>query len=65
MQTARPLDRPRAGNSPSSITSKPAVEEDDREHQPMEIKIGKMIFYATAALGLWFFYWFNGIQCPC
>ncbi len=29
------------------------------------IKIGKMIFYGTLALGLWFFYWLNGIQCPC
>jgi hypothetical protein len=28
-------------------------------------KIGKMIFYATLATGLWFFYWFAGIQCPC
>jgi hypothetical protein len=24
-----------------------------------------MIFYVTCALGLWFFYWFAGIQCPC
>jgi hypothetical protein len=31
----------------------------------LRIKIGKMIFYATVALGLWFFYWFAGIQCPC
>jgi hypothetical protein len=29
------------------------------------LKIGKMIFYITCALGLWFFYWFAGIQCPC
>ncbi len=28
-------------------------------------KIGKMIFYITCAVGLWFFYWFAGIQCPC
>jgi hypothetical protein len=31
----------------------------------IKIKIGKMIFYITAATGLWFFYWFAGIQCPC
>jgi len=31
----------------------------------IKIKIGKMIFYLTAALGLWFFYWLNGINCPC
>jgi hypothetical protein len=24
-----------------------------------------MIFYITCAVGLWFFYWFAGIQCPC
>jgi hypothetical protein len=29
------------------------------------IKVGKMTFYVTCALGLWFFYWFAGIQCPC
>jgi hypothetical protein len=31
----------------------------------IKIKIGKMIFYVTCAIGLWFFYWFAGIQCPC
>jgi hypothetical protein len=31
----------------------------------IKVKIGKMIFYITAAVGLWFFYWFAGIQCPC
>ena len=29
------------------------------------IKIGKTIFYSTLALGLWFFFWLAGIQCPC
>ena len=29
------------------------------------MKLGKMIFYITCAVSLWFFYWFNGIQCPC
>jgi hypothetical protein len=29
------------------------------------IKIGKMIFYITCAVSIWFFYWFAGIQCPC
>jgi hypothetical protein len=65
MQTARPLDQPRTWQSPSSSASNQAAAESDREHQPMEIKVGKMIFYVTVALGLWFFYWFNGIQCPC
>jgi membrane protein insertase Oxa1/YidC/SpoIIIJ len=31
----------------------------------MQTKIGKMIFYGTCAVSLWFFYWFAGIQCPC
>jgi hypothetical protein len=30
-----------------------------------KLKLGKMIFYVTVAIGLWFFYWFAGIQCPC
>ena len=30
-----------------------------------ETKVGKAIFYLTVASGLWFFYWLNGIQCPC
>jgi hypothetical protein len=34
-------------------------------HSDIQMKIGKMIFYLTAAVGLWFFYWFAGIQCPC
>jgi len=63
MATARPLNQPRSWNSPSYGAAKPAVEEN--EQQPIEIKIGKMIFYVTVALGLWFFYWFNGIQCLC
>ena len=65
MQTARPLDRPRTWENPSYRASNQEAAENDREHQPMEIKVGKMIFYVTVALGLWFFYWFNGIQCPC
>ena len=31
----------------------------------LKVAIGKMIFYVTCAAGLWFFYWFAGIQCPC
>ena len=31
----------------------------------IKVKIGKMIFYITTAIRLWFFYWFAGIQCPC
>ena len=54
-------------DSPGYDPPKPSVSDDAnaRENQPKEIKIGKMIFYTTVALALWFFYWFNGIQCPC
>ena len=31
----------------------------------VQVKIGKMIFYITLAVSLWFFYWLGGIQCPC
>ncbi len=30
-----------------------------------KLKLGKMIFYITLAVSMWFFYWFAGIQCPC
>ena len=30
-----------------------------------KIRIGKAIFYATAAMGMWFFWWFAGTPCPC
>ena len=37
----------------------------EREIPDWETKVGKIIFYLTCALSLWFFYWLNGIQCPC
>jgi hypothetical protein len=61
METARKPDRPHTWEPPPN----PSAVESEPENQPLEIKLGKMIFYLTAALGLWFFYWFNGIQCPC
>jgi len=39
--------------------------ESGREIQPWEITVGKTIFYLTVATAVWFFYWLNGIQCPC
>jgi hypothetical protein len=30
-----------------------------------KLKMGKMLFYVAAASGVFFFYWFNVIQCPC
>ena len=53
-------DRPAASATPPAVTKNTEEERED-----VSIKIGKMIFYITCALGLWFFYWFNGIQCPC
>ena len=40
-------------------------EEPEREVPEWETKLGKIIFYVTCALSIWFFYWLNGIQCPC
>ena len=37
----------------------------DAAQNDSQTKLGKMIFYITLAVGLWFFYWFAGIQCPC
>ena len=31
----------------------------------LQTKIGKMIFYLTLAVSIWFFYWLAGVQCPC
>jgi len=39
--------------------------EKERQIPEWEIKLGKIIFYLTCALSMWFFYWLNGIQCPC
>jgi hypothetical protein len=64
-QPARRYDPERAWNRPAPSASQPAVNKTEEEHDDVSIKIGKMIFYITCALGLWFFYWFNGIQCPC
>ena len=41
------------------------VVQKEQEVQDWEIKLGNAIFYATCATALWFFYWLNGIQCPC
>jgi hypothetical protein len=30
-----------------------------------KIRLGKAIFWTTVAFTVWFFYWFNAIQCPC
>ena len=65
MQAAKKFDRPRTVDNPVYSEPKPAVTEDEPEVPPWNIRIGKMIFYLTVAVAVWFFYWFNGIQCPC
>ncbi|MDH5667386.1 MAG: hypothetical protein OEY86_05175 [Nitrospira sp.] len=45
----------------AEVASQEAASQDSE----LKVKIGKMIFYITIAVGLWFFYWFAGIQCPC
>jgi len=56
MQHARTLDRPRTWDSPSDSAPPSAGVETKQENPSLEIKVGKMIFYLTVALGLWFFY---------
>lgn len=65
MQAAKKFDSPRTVDSPAHSAPKPSVAENNPEYPPRDIRIGKMIFYLTVAAALWFFYWFNGIQCPC
>jgi len=70
MKPARKLDQPPSSYTPSSGTPKPPQPErifgeSGREIQPWEITVGKTIFYLTVATALWFFYWLNGVQCPC
>ena len=36
-----------------------------RKDPPWKIRLGKAIFSTTVAFAVWFFYWFNAIQCPC
>ena len=64
-QPARQYEPSRTWNSPAHGVQQPSVTKPDEGQDDVSIKIGKMIFYITCALGLWFFYWFNGIQCPC
>jgi len=64
-EPARQYDPGRVWTSPAPRVPQPAATQTDEEREDVSIKIGKMIFYITVAAGLWFFYWFNGIQCPC
>ena len=57
------IKQPYRVTDPTYKTANPPQAEP--EIQDWEIKLGKAIFYATCATALWFFYWLNGIQCPC
>lgn len=59
---AEPAFKQRFG--PEPVTEEES-EESYGEPAEWETKLGKAIFYLTCALSLWFFYWLNGIQCPC
>jgi hypothetical protein len=58
MEPARKLD-------PPYRDAEPTVGQSGRKIEEWETKLGKTIFYLTVAASLWFFYWLNGIQCPC
>ncbi len=62
-----PVRKPRQWHSPTHPTYpvSPDPVDEEREVPEWEIKLGKVIFYLTVALSVWFFYWLNGIQCPC
>jgi hypothetical protein len=65
MEPARrlqPLDR---RDSSSFQEEEPDFGASEYEVPEWKIKLGKTIFYLTIALSIWFFYWLNGIQCPC
>jgi len=62
------MAEPARKRDPEKTAPGKIYQEEDSEGRPIpewEIKLGKMIFYITCALALWFFYWLNGIQCPC
>jgi len=43
-----------------------AIDSAPRQKDPeWKLRLGKFMFYVTCALGIWFFFWFAGIQCPC
>jgi hypothetical protein len=46
-------------------TQKSEVAIPANKNNDLGTRLGKMVFYITCALGLWFFYWLAGIQCPC
>ncbi len=65
MEPARKRNQSHSWNSQSYGESEPDFDSNGREIPEWEIKLGKIIFYLTIAMSVWFFYWLNGIQCPC
>ena len=62
MESAKKQQYRETNEKPGELSPHPQPERPITE---WEIKLGKVIFYITCALSLWFFYWLNGIQCPC
>lgn len=60
-----PARKQQFGEADRDIQQDQGFEPEERVVPEWEIKLGKIIFYITCALSLWFFYWLNGIQCPC
>lgn len=58
-QAAYRMTAPQPGAMPTH------AEGGGEETENWQIKLGKILFYITVAISLWFFYWLNGIQCPC
>ena len=67
MEPAKKLEQPRTWESPRAVAPKPRepVGQSRQESEELMIKVGKIIFYLTVATSIWFFYWLNGVQCPC
>jgi hypothetical protein len=60
-----PARKYQLGEAEGGAQKDQGFESEERVVPEWEIKLGKIIFYITCALSLWFFYWLNGIQCPC
>ncbi|CAI4031160.1 MAG TPA: hypothetical protein VLA99_01700 [Nitrospiraceae bacterium] len=65
MEPARKFQPFPRWEAPTYQEDEPDFSSGDREVPEWETKLGKTIFYITVALSIWFFYWLNGIQCPC
>lgn len=49
----------------SAVDRRTESETEKARRLEWETKAGKIIFYLTVAVAVWFFYWLNGTPCPC